>query len=59
MAIVGEPFTEQNGLVSSTMKIVRGKVEERYADRLEYVYTPEGKKATNPKTLEAIKQIAK
>ena len=45
--------------MNSTMKIVRGKVEERYADRLEYVYTPEGKKATNPKNLEAIKQIAK
>jgi long-chain acyl-CoA synthetase len=59
VAIVGEPFTEQNGLVNSTMKIVRGKVEERYADRLEYVYTPEGKKATNPKNLEAIKNIAK
>ena len=59
VAIVGEAFTEQNGLVNSTMKVVRGKVEERYADRLEYVYTPEGKKATNPKNLEAIKQIAK
>ncbi len=59
VAIVGEAFTEQNGLVNSTMKIVRGKVEERYADRLEYVYTPEGKKATNPKNLEAIKNIAK
>ena len=59
VAIVGEAFTEQNGLVNSTMKVVRGKVEERYADRLEYVYTPEGKKAANPKNLEAIKQIAK
>ncbi len=59
LAIVGEPFTEQNGLVNSTMKIVRGKVEEYFADRIEYVYTPEGKKATNPKNLESIKQIAK
>ena len=59
LAIVGEPFTEQNGLVNSTMKIVRGKVEEYFADRIEYVYTPEGKKAANPKNLESIKQIAK
>ena len=59
LAIVGEPFTEQNGLVNSTMKIVRGKVEEYFADRIEYVYTPEGKKATNPKNLESIAQIAK
>ncbi len=59
LAIVDEAFTEQNGLVNSTMKIVRGKVEERYADRLEYVYTPEGKRPANPRNLEAIKNIAK
>jgi long-chain acyl-CoA synthetase len=59
LAIVGEPFTEQNGLVNSTMKVVRGKVEEHFADRIEYVYTPEGKKIDNPKNLESIAQIAK
>ena len=59
LAIVGEAFTEQNGLVNSTMKVVRGKVEEYFADRIEYVYTPEGKKIDNPKNLESIAQIAK
>ena len=59
LAIVGEAFTEQNGLVNSTMKIVRGKVEEYFADRIEYVYTPEGKKIDNPKNLESIAKIAK
>lgn len=59
LAIVGEAFTEQNGLVNSTMKVVRGKVEEHFADRIEYVYTPEGKKIDNPKNLESIAQIAK
>ena len=59
LAIVGEAFTEQNGLVNSTMKVVRGKVEEYFADRLEYVYTPEGKKIDNPKNLESIAQIVK
>ena len=34
-------------------------LEEYFADRIEYVYTPEGKKAANPKNLESIKQIAK
>jgi long-chain acyl-CoA synthetase len=34
VAVVGEPFTEQNGLVNSTMKIVRGKVEKRYENRI-------------------------
>jgi long-chain acyl-CoA synthetase len=41
------------------MKVVRGKVEEYFADRIEYVYTPEGKKIDNPKNLESIAQIAK
>ena len=59
LAIVGEAFTEQNGLVNSTMKVVRGKVEEYFADRIEYVYTPEGKKIDNPKNLESIAKIAK
>ena len=49
-----EPWTEQNGLVNSTAKIVRGKVEKAYADRIEYAYTPEGKKLLNEKNLESI-----
>ena len=59
LAIVGEPFTEQNGLVNSTMKIVRGKVEEYFKERIDYVYTPEGKKYDNEKNLESILKIAK
>ncbi|MFR9603270.1 MAG: AMP-binding protein [Rikenellaceae bacterium] len=37
-ALLDEPFTEQNKMVNSTMKIVRNKVEERYADRIEGMY---------------------
>ena len=43
LAIVDEPFTEQNGLINSTMKIVRNKVEEYFRDRIDYLYTPEGR----------------
>ena len=43
IAIVDEPFTERNGLINSTMKVVRSKVEEHFRDRLEALYTPEGK----------------
>jgi len=35
LAIVDEPFTEQNGLVNSTMKVVRNKVEAHFGDRLD------------------------
>ncbi|MCD8193075.1 MAG: AMP-binding protein [Tannerellaceae bacterium] len=45
--ILPEPFTEQNGMINSTMKVVRGKVEKTYASRIEYMYTPEGKNPLN------------
>ena len=34
IGVLDEPFTEQNGLVNSTMKMVRGKIEARYKDLL-------------------------
>ncbi|MCD8265041.1 MAG: hypothetical protein LUD02_13555 [Tannerellaceae bacterium] len=46
-AILPEPFTEQNGMINSTMKVVRGKVEKTYAARIDYMYTPEGKNPLN------------
>lgn len=49
--ILPEPLTEQNGMVNSTLKIVRGKVEKAYADRIHYLYTPEGKNPVNPENL--------
>ncbi|WP_418983783.1 AMP-dependent synthetase/ligase [Alistipes sp.] len=57
LAIVEEPFTEQNGLVNSTMKVVRTKVEEHFRRRLDYLYTPEGKSLTNPENLASLKKI--
>ena len=54
VAVLPEPFTEQNHMVNSTMKIVRGKVEKFYADRIEYAYTTEGKNLYNPKNMASI-----
>ncbi len=54
VAVIGEPFTEQNGLVNSTMKIMRGKVEERYANRIEALYTAGAKEIVNKENVEAI-----
>ena len=54
MAVLPEAFTEQNHLINSTMKVVRGKVEERFADRIDYAYTDEGKQLLNPKNLAAL-----
>ena len=57
LAIVDEAFTEQNGLVNSTMKIVRGKVEQHFAARLDHLYTPEGRKTDNVENLNALRNI--
>lgn len=46
-AVLPEAFTEQNGMVNSTMKIVRGKVEKAYADRINQVYSADGKDPVN------------
>ena len=57
IAIADEPFTEQNGLVNSTMKVVRNKVEKHFADAIAHAYTPEGKAIDNPRNLTAIKNF--
>lgn len=54
VAVVGEPFTEQNGLVNSTMKIIRPKVEERFAQRIEKLYEAGGKEIVNNENIEAL-----
>ena len=57
LAIVDEAFTEKNGLVNSTMKIVRNKVETYFKDRIDDLYTPEGKKLTSEKNLASLKKL--
>ena len=53
--IVGDtPFTEQNGMLNTTMKMVRGKVEKFYADRIEYAMTVEGKDIMNQKNIDSL-----
>lgn len=54
IAVLPEAFTEQNGLVNSTMKIVRGKVEKFYADRIDYAYTADGKNLLNERNLASV-----
>ena len=54
IAILPEGFTEQNGLMNSTMKIVRGKIIERYLDRIQFLYTPEGKNIVNDENIKSL-----
>ena len=54
VAVLPELFTEQNGLVNSTMKVMRNKVVERYTDRIEEMFTPEGKKIARQQNVDAL-----
>ena len=54
VAVLDEAWTEQNHLVNSTMKVVRGKVETYFQDRIDYAYTAEGKELLNEKNIAAL-----
>ena len=53
-AVLPEPFTEQNGMINSTLKVVRGKVEKAYANRIDHMYTPEGKNIYNQMNINSL-----
>ena len=57
VALADEAFTEQNGLVNSTMKVVRNKVEKHFGEAIAYAYTPEGKSISNERNLAALKKL--
>lgn len=52
--ILSEPFTEQNKMINSTMKMVRFKIAEVYQDRIDYMYTDQGKAPDNDKNRAAL-----
>ena len=56
VAILPEAFTEENHLLNSTMKMVRGKITEYFREELEFLYTPEAKNIINQKNLDAVKK---
>ena len=58
-AIIEEPFSEQNGLINSTMKIVKHKVYERYAQEIELLYTAEGKQPSSEGNLQVLGRLLK
>lgn len=57
IAILDEGFNEDNGLMNSTMKIVRGKIMTRYNELIEFLYTPEAKDVTNERNLEEVEKM--
>jgi long-chain acyl-CoA synthetase len=56
-AVLHEPFTEQNRFMNSTLKMVRGRIEKHYRDRIAFMFTAEGKMGDNVKNMEAIGRL--
>jgi long-chain acyl-CoA synthetase len=56
IGITDESFNENNGLMNATMKVIRGKVTERFSDLLDYLYTADGKKIVNEKNVANMKK---
>ncbi len=57
IGILSESFTEENGLMNSSMKIVRGKITERFDHFIEFLYTPIGKVIANEKNYDEIDKM--
>lgn len=56
-AIIEEPFSETNGLINSTMKIMKHKVYERFEREIEMLHTAEGKRADSESNLDVLKKL--
>ncbi|MBE6235178.1 MAG: long-chain fatty acid--CoA ligase [Bacteroidales bacterium] len=54
VCVLPEPWTEQNHFLNSSMKVVRGRVEEAYKEHMAYAYTPEGKSIVNDMNLASL-----
>jgi len=52
--ILPESFNEENKLLNSTLKIVRGKIVEYFAKELEFLYKPEAKNIYNEMNFKAL-----
>ena len=57
IGILEEGFTEENELVNSTMKMVRGKIMDRYQKLIDYLYTPEAKIVTNERNIGEVEKM--
>ena len=54
VCVLPEPWTEQNHFLNSSMKVVRGRIEEAYKAHMEFAYTPEGKNIVNEMNLASL-----
>ena len=54
ICVLPEPWTEQNHFLNSSMKVVRGRIEEAYKEHMAFAYTTEGKSVVNKMNLASL-----
>lgn len=57
IGILEEGFTEENSLMNSSMKIVRGKIMNRYQNLIDYLYTTDAKIVTNERNIAEVEKM--
>jgi long-chain acyl-CoA synthetase len=55
IGILPAPFTEENHMVNTTMKMVRGKITAHYKPLIDFLYTSDGKELYHKKNIENMK----
>jgi long-chain acyl-CoA synthetase len=57
LGILNESFNEENGLLNSMTKMVRGKIIVRYQDMIDFLYTVNGKIVYHEKNMEEVEKM--
>jgi len=57
VAVLGEAFNEENRFLNFQFKMVRGRIAEFYKNRIDYLFTPEGKDICNPQNMTIISRL--
>jgi len=57
VGILEEGFTEENHLLNFQLKIVRGRIVDKYSTMINFLYSPAGKDICNEKNMSAIRDL--
>jgi len=57
VGILPEGFAEENKMMNSTMKIVRGRITDHYEELIEYLYLPQARDIRHARNREAMKKL--
>lgn len=55
IGIIAEPFSEQNNLLNSTLKMVRGKIVKKYKAKIDFLYSADGKNILNRENIDELR----